>query len=168
MTKRKPLNIAGDEQIRKVENGTVEIMKAIIKVIIVAFLMAGCANQDIAKTNKAYTFHLLMNKVVVNMPVPVTIKRTSYEEGVIYFIYFRDGGYVILFSGTMMQFDVDKYTYSDKVSKKNYTTYIGTKDNLCWRKDVYHYLRCYYANVPPASKKEYDRILDKLKVGRGS
>lgn len=140
------------------------IMKiAIIKFIII-LLMAGCVNHDMTMTHKAYTFHLLMNKVIVNMPTPLTVKNSQYEEGVIYYIYFRDGGYFILFSGTMAQFNIDQYVYSHKTRKKEYTTYVGTKDNLCWRKDVYRFLRCYYANVTPANKKKYDRIMDKLKV----
>jgi len=56
------------------------------------------------------------------------------------------------------------HSYYHKTRKKEYTTYIGIKDNLCWRKDVYRFLRCYYANVTPANKKKYDRIMDKLKV----
>ena len=143
-----------------------KIMKKAIINFIIIFFMTGCTNYDITMMHKAYTFHLLMNKVVINMPTPFTVKSSKYEEGVIYYIYFRDGGYVILFSGTMMQFDIDQYGYSHKAHKKNYTTYIGTKNKLCWRKDVYRFLRCYYANVPPANKNKYDRILNKLKVVR--
>ena len=142
-------------------------MKAAIINFIVIIFMFGCANHDISMTYKAYVFHLLMNKVVVNMPTPFTVKSQKYEEGVIYYIYFRDGGYVILSSGAMMQFGIDQYGYSHKARKKDHTTYIGTKDNLCWRKDIYRFLRCYYANVLPVNRKKYDRILDKLKVWYG-
>lgn len=62
-------------------------MKIAIINFIIILLMAGCVNHDMTMTHKAYTFHLLMNKVIVNMPTPLTVKNSQYEEGVIYYIY---------------------------------------------------------------------------------
>lgn len=93
------------------------------------------------------------------------IKKENYEEGMFYTLYDRNGAYIIVFEGSLMQF-LPEDTLSMYQVKRNKGRRISTgiADNLFWRKDSIDRIRLLYNRVTDKSKKSFDEILNSAKI----
>lgn len=110
---------------------------------------------------------LLSTRIFVDMPNPIRVQKENYEEGIILFYIFNDGGCIIFQEGALMQLDMDTYNPSKVVRKKEYSMYGGEHEGKMWKKCVYGSsgrVRIYYCNVKAECQKKYDKMFKTIKI----
>ncbi len=102
--------------------------------------------------------------IYMDIPTPFHLQKQRYEEGILYCYSFSDKSYILLLEGGLLHFDMDYYKEDSRITINDRKIYKGRKDSTCWRKDVIGNVRIYYGNVKLEKQKEYDRIMDSLKL----
>lgn len=142
-------------------------MKTIINFLLPFLALCPQSDKMSHSSAKRECIDLLSTRIFVDMPDPVRVQTENYEEGVILFYYFNDGGCIIFHEGALMQLDMDTYKPSKVVRKKKYSMYSGEHEGKMWKKCVYGSsgrVRIYYCNVKAECQEKYDKIFKTIKI----
>lgn len=144
------------------------MMKKIISLFFVILASSSTLDYNAPSSTKKECIDLLSVRVFVTLPFPYHSYKENYEEGVVCTYTFKDGGYLLLMEGALMQIEIDTYR-PGKIVKKNKNIIIsGQHRGKLWKKYVSDNTRIYYGNVDKRYKAKYDRLLRTIKIIRYS
>lgn len=143
-------------------------MKEIIRLNLYVFslVLFFCMNSSCAAVKETTTLPLLSCQIGLLLPHnEFRIKRENYEEGVFYTLFNRNGAYIIVFEGALMQFLPEDTASTFQIRRyKERTVSMGVANNLFYRKDSIGGVRLFYNRVTAESKKSFDKILNSAKI----
>lgn len=88
----------------------------------------------------------------------------NYEEGIVYMFLFKNGGVLMVRQGSMMKTPMDDFKPSLTITKNHLIEMGEDSKGKMWRQDTYSNFKIGYFNVNHTEKKEFERILNSVKL----
>lgn len=129
------------------------IMRTISIVLLITFIIISC--KSVGTDTEMVTLNFIDSNISIALPPQHILKREQYEEGIIYYIYTKEG-YIIVTEGANMLFSIDHYS-SKNMKHKSHLYQSGIENNSYWRKESLGRIRI-YGNTHNANKHEIKSI----------
>lgn len=136
-------------------------MKNINRFYLFIILIFSCISLK-GNPNKQDTINSLYSTIVLEIPDGLLYKKTTenYSEGRFHVYNFQDQSYIMIIDGALLKLEIDSILSINNIKDK--PSYIGSKNNKHYRKDIISDIIFYYANVSDKHKPAFDEIFNNI------